>query len=298
MRRLLHIGLPKAGSSLLQRCFDSPETPRHEIARHLRNLSLAFNGTEQLYKDSDGDGRRQPMAQSWLEEKSIFDSTSCFSEFIEERSLDFVSSEGICGFSLSPLRSSARWAKALSNLRGNFDVLLITRNQFDWSSSMFEQIVQVENRYKRRLKFLDVYGPGGYINLSELNWLKLAETWEEAGFSVRVRPFESLLLDPHSFVESVEADLGRSSRILAKRVEPPILRYALNHLSYPTNFDRYIRVGAKRYFKGRMVRDRRSERMDFWQTADGMQLVRSNRELMSRFSIPDVFSHHYGLERH
>jgi len=298
MRRLLHIGLPKAGSSLLQRCFDSPETHRRDIARRLANLSLAFNGTEQLYKDSCIVGGGRPSRQSSQEEKLIFDSASLFSEFVEERNLDFVSSEGICGFSLSPLRSSARWAKALSNLRENFDVLLITRNQFNWSLSTFEQIVQVENRYKRRMSFSDVYGPHGYINLRELDWLQLAETWVEAGFSVRVRPFESLLSDPHSFVKSVEADLGRDSRILAKRVEPPFLRYAKNHLSHPTNFDRYIRVGAKRYFKGVPIPGKQFDRRGFWQSAEGRHLAESNKELMKRFSIPKGFSHHYGLEYH
>lgn len=295
-RRLLHIGLPKAGSSLLQWCFDSPETPRKEIARRLADFSLALNGTERLYRGSCLGAGGQHGASLSDEEKSLVDSASSFSMFIAERRLDFVSSEGMCGFSLSPLRSSGQWAKALGVLQGQYDVLLIVRNQVDWSLSTFQQIVQVENRYRRRFTYSDVYGGKGYINFDELNWLSLTATWEEAGFTVRVLPFESLLIDPRAFIGSVEGLLGRKANHEIKSVEPPFLRYARNHLGHPQNLDKYLRLWAKRYGPRIKLRNRPSALVDFWRTAEGQRLVEANTKLMDKYSFPDAVRGAYGVE--
>jgi len=295
MRPLLHIGLPKAASSLLQRCFESPETSQAEISWRLADFSLAFNGTERLHQDFRVGGGGQQWGASRLNEKSMTASALSFTRFVDDRRLDFVSSEGMCGYSLSPLRSSGQWAKALKGLQVHYDVLLIVRNQVDWSLSTFQQIVQVENRYQKRLTYSNVYGVEGYIKFNELNWLTLAATWEEAGFTVRVLPFESLLIDPRAFIESIEDLMGRKANHRLKRAEPPFLRYARNHLRHPQNLDRYLRLWAKRYGPRVKARKQPSAPSDFWQTGEGQRLVEANTELMDKYSFPDAVRGAYGV---
>lgn len=295
MRGTLHIGLPKTATSLLQSLFDPTGTSRGQVARCFIPLSEAFNSNKVLYEPRSNKARGSKIQRSDASRlgKSV---VKTLQTDRPEYLYDFLSLEGICGFSLSPLRSSALWAGALEQLAKDYEILLVVRNQYDWTESIFKQLVHIENRFRKRFRFDQIYGPNGFIPFCELDWCELVETWQSFGFEVKVLPYELLLQNRDEFFLALGFPISRESIVNLKRMHPPHFRHVIQHAKKPVNLDKYLSevIRRSRVSESGTRRLHPETREEFWEQGYSRTIRTSNERLLRYFDHVDSIRASYG----
>lgn len=220
---IIHVGLPKTGSTFLQNFF----FPNLENSCHFsphrvwdKNLNWVF----EINKREDASLLKKPFfnfknrrdheyfaAPKYIKESKVFISG------IKQRRI--VSSEGLVGFSLSPLRNNLKNAKFVKAIFSNAKIVFIFRQQANYSESLYKQLIFKEDRYHRFLKFNDIYGAKkskeNLITYSELDWFHIYSNYCSifGKSNVLALPYEHLLKDARSFISCLEGFIGEEASL-------------------------------------------------------------------------------------
>lgn len=169
MTKIVHIGLPKTGTTFLQKeyfpylnkPFYTPEGFINDNFNYLkycnRNFELLANKYNPLNIKFIFNKARE---EYWLRKlKAVPDNS-------------LVSSEGFCGFCLSPNRNIDNQIYVLKNYYKFDKIIFIFRYQLNFALSIYKQAVLKENRWNGFFDFDTVYGldEPSWVRFSELDW--------------------------------------------------------------------------------------------------------------------------------
>jgi len=231
-RDIIHVGLPKTGSTFLQNfffqnldgfCYFSPhrvwdsnlnwvfEINKNEEATVLKESFLSFKTTK---------------TNAYFESSRYVQETKSFFSGIKQKKI--ISSEGLVGFSLSPLRNNLNNARFLKKISKNAKIIFIFRQQANYCESIYKQLIFTEDRYDKFLSFNDIYGVkkggGALVAFSELDWFQLYSNYCYlfGKANVLALPYEYLLSDPRGYISSLERyikeEASLTEEVLAKKV--------------------------------------------------------------------------------
>jgi len=213
MKTFMHVGLPKAASTYLQRVVFPEMAPLYvsvsETQRRwpwMWNLNPFRPGIPK--PDIDGHSMtglspRETLHLSKPESLGSIDSMA--------RDSQIVSLEGLCGSSWNPTSNSLKNAKVIWDVFGDVQLLLVLRRQDQWFRSIWRQLVIHENRFGTYLTPDEFRQASGLrTSLIELDWQELILTWSEfMGLErITVLPFELLTERPSEFLSEIEAWVG------------------------------------------------------------------------------------------
>ena len=214
----LHLGLPKAASTALQREV-FPSHPGGFFSADRDGRMLARNGFAWLWRQD----RNLWRASRPLSLGAHFATCVRFSGekrkaqlFLRKHPDSLVSSEGLVGNSLNPSLGAFGRAKGLRKLSENLKIIIVFRPHLDWAESAYYQLFTVEQRYQRTiggLSLTDVYGDkDSIVPLDTLRWSAIARAYRtlfgrknclflnfedlDAGWTQAVETIESFLEVP------------------------------------------------------------------------------------------------------
>jgi hypothetical protein len=208
---ILHTGLPKAGSTFLQRHFFSKFTEHSYISsdkklpqefRFILKLNSQF---DQLSTDRV---KRIVSAPYQLRETETIKRRIRESLIRSGKEL-LLSSEGLCGVSYAPLRNNPEVSLLLHEIFGPAKVIFIFRKQSDFCESIYKQLVFTENRFKRFLHFDEMFSTEQRLDtlatLEEHNWHQCVQNYIRifGKHNVLALPFEMLRFDLHKMVDLI-----------------------------------------------------------------------------------------------
>lgn len=217
-KNIIHVGLPKTGTTFLQNNFFSQfeafnyQTPHLNWDESLRWV-FEINKPEESILQTHTNPKSKKQKPSYnFNPDQYTEKMKCF--FSTHKKI-LISSEGIVGFSLSPLRNNMAICMFLNEFAKNSKIIFIFRQQANYCESIYKQLIFKENRYKKFIPFEDLYGPStaskSLISYSELNWLTIYNNYCNTfgPENVLALPYERLLTDPQEFLTGIENFIGQ-----------------------------------------------------------------------------------------
>lgn len=215
---VLHVGLPKTGTTFLQKRwfprltgFDyySTEPPYAwpDALRWIYELNQAWFMPACLATRATAHFGATAVARSVDEHYARWCSEG--SAFVASLSRPAIfSSEGLAGHAL-PV--TAIHAKLLHDVFGKAKVVFVFRRQAEWLHSLWRQLVVVEDRFARFLEPAELIEPNAAGNaLVDLDWRAFVSVFD-ALFGeecVLALPYEWMLADPAAFAARLAAFIG------------------------------------------------------------------------------------------
>jgi hypothetical protein len=213
---ILHVGLPKTGTTFLQNNFFNKIQEIQFMTPHL-NWSEEFKWVYEINKNieyslfRDSNKSRGQYFPDKKRNEYIVESIAYLSH-IDQRVL--VSSEGLCGASFSPIKNNYDSAIFLRDIFGDSKILFIFRQQANYCESIYKQLVFKENRFKRYVKFEEVYSKDeckkSLSKYGELNWHEIYNNYCEV-FGVNnvlALPYEYMETDLKHFIFKIQDFMG------------------------------------------------------------------------------------------
>lgn len=252
MTAILHVGLPKTGTTFLQRHYFTQISGYHVISSD-ELLPRDFSFIYKLNRDADRLPRppfirKFRRSESRLNLKKI---RSRITRFKKNSDLPILlSCEGLAGISFSPLRNNLEVSLLLKAVLDVDKVILTIRRQDLYAQSLYRQLVFEENRFGRFVEpenFISTKPqPTAISSAVELNWLSLYQNYVSifGKENVLCLPYEEMIYDLPVFIERINAFLGVTPDLpenffsLKERVSNVNVRYACDHLKVFHEFDK------------------------------------------------------------
>lgn len=211
---LLHIGMPKCGSTYLQ----------HEIFQNINDcyfttLSKKFIKSCPIADFIDRTRYCNPLTFDIKKEKEIL------WNFINKLDCEdvIISWEGLIGDPFNNFANSQFIADTLMSIFPEAKVLLVVRRQSELIESLYKQTLHQFHSikfktYTNNLRDVDRYRPmwmnGLNLNVSEFNFLAIAKKYSElyGKQNLTVVPFEYLRMDKTKFLKIISKFIGRELR--------------------------------------------------------------------------------------
>lgn len=209
---IIHVGLPKTGTTFLQNNFFNKITNVHYVTPH-KSWDESFNWIFKINKDFDNlskitTNETRPISLNTKEYSYYVKNSKEYLSLINKRLL--LSSEGLCGASFSPLKNNLEVAKMLYNIYGKSKIIFIFREQFSFCESVYRQLVFKEDRYSEYIPFEEMYGFDNSNNamslVKELNWYQVYMNYCEifGHDNVLALPYEYMKVDLQRFVSKLQ----------------------------------------------------------------------------------------------
>jgi hypothetical protein len=213
---VIHIGLPKTGSTFLQRRVFPLIHASNFYSSYNNSLPNSLGWVYRINGPWLASGLSRGALRSKLEEAFEREmrnlSLSASREGCQSAVGRFllISSEGLVGVSSDPMLNADLCAELIRSQYPNARIVLILRRQDTWCASIYRQLVFAEDRYRRFIPFDEFFCLNDNdglcrVPVSVLAWDRLVETYQRVfGKScVCVLPFELLLADAKAFVSLV-----------------------------------------------------------------------------------------------
>lgn len=221
MSAVLHVGLPKTGTTFLQRRY-FPQILEYHCVTSDQVLPRDFSFIYKLNKDFDKLGwppfiRKLNRRDRKLSVERIRSRITQYRNKADRPVL--LSSEGIVGVSFAPLRNNIEVSLLLKSALDVEKVILSIRRQDYYAQSLYKQLVFEEDRFGR---FID---PENFISIKpnltglssaiELNWLNLYQNYVSifGADNVLCLPYEEMVNDLPGFIERINKFLGVAPRL-------------------------------------------------------------------------------------
>lgn len=243
---VIHVGLPKTGSTFLQQKI-FPHTYKYEFyttnkQRWPSELNWIYGiNHPSIVSKTINTNRLDKIKVEGMSVKKWVDLGRDYYESIKKPLL--LSSEGLCGVSWNPLINSDVIMHMLKQIFENIKVILIIRRQDKFCESIYKQIIYKENRFRKYISIFDMYSDikGKSLNdhnircsnkdlqqtfpkITDLNWHRLISNYQcKIGTdNVLSLPFEMLESEPKRFIsrisDFIEEDIKPSDENWNNRV--------------------------------------------------------------------------------
>lgn len=217
MAPVVHIGLPKTGSTFLQRKVFPLIPNANYYSSCDRSLPDAFGWVYRingpwLVNYISRKTRRDKIEDIFHKERrQLMRNLPGYQEQFRSlpHEMSLISSEGFVGCSPDPLLNADLCAKLLKIQHPNAKIILLLRRQDTWCESIYRQLVFVEDRFRRFISFKEFFdldeNRSGRVPVSMLAWDQLAKIYYRVfgASNVCVFPYELLRDDPAAFIQSL-----------------------------------------------------------------------------------------------
>lgn len=241
---VLHTGLPKTGSTFLQKNYFN-KFPKWNFYAGGSKFPNELGFVYRLNSDYDKLRKNGDFLRS--NEKSMACSNMLswaekVAHLIERDGKNIVfSSEGLCGVSYSPLRNNLEVSIFLKHLFGSAKVIFFFRRQADYCESLYKQLVFKENRFGRYLEFGEMYAMEPTLKslatIHELNWMRIVENYHVVfgKENVLAIPYEMMLHDLPMLLKRIENFVNVSTilseEFFEKKENVSLSKYEYKHHS-------------------------------------------------------------------
>ena len=216
MKNICHVGLPKTGTTYLQRRY-FPKSKNYNVVTSDEIFHPAFHFIYALNKNYDCAGipfRRRRLsggehnikARFWAEEVRRYRGN-------DKRPL-LLSCEGLVGVSFAPIRNIINNALIIREVLSTEKVIFVFRKQHDYAESLYRQMIFEEDRfgnYIEPIDFISVNSSSCSLSSSiELNWLYVYQSYCSV-FGVEnvlALPYELMKSDFSSFSYKISEFIG------------------------------------------------------------------------------------------
>jgi hypothetical protein len=205
---LIHIGLPKAGSTFLQRQVFAEVKQVKVISSH-DSIFIPdyFRWILQICRSYDS-LRTVDLVEAFERDNEILkQAQKKFSKALSKRH-HLISSEGLVGVVHNPNLFAGKIAEFLHSVAPSSKILIVVRKHIDWMESIWRQVVYFERRGGVNLSLMQMFGEAeSLVKFSDIKWSKLAETYGNLfGYeNLLILPFELLQRDDSNFVQQVSS---------------------------------------------------------------------------------------------
>ena len=210
MVAIVHIGLPKTGSTYLQRIFfphlgfNFETSDNYSYRRKIFDFigKSNYHWHYDLYHKSSIYCKEKRCDQFSKFERSYANTSSHTVQNITLNSDNnhtyLLSSEGICGFS----PQVCRYNNSILRKMGVSKCIFFVRNQVDYAKSIWKQLFLKEDRFRRYISPEKLFYPVHKSNPFPMNWCEYINVIDEiyGRDNVLVLPYELMLLDYMLFI--------------------------------------------------------------------------------------------------
>jgi len=212
---IAHVGLPKTGSTYLQKHYLSKLTlpffstqkpfdwPSHlDFVRETNYLWYDDLLSNRIIRDS----QQRRISYSANVHKKIPNWKVDLDHFSNSHSNWILSAEGLSGLS----RDVSSTNMCLLHTSGVRKVIFIFRQQTHWALSLWRQFLLAEDRFARFVPFEDLFGDSHVSGIIDLDWNLYIDSMEErfGPQNVLALPYELLKSDPDNFFQTINVFLG------------------------------------------------------------------------------------------
>jgi len=209
MSIIFHVGLPKSASTYLQRkvfpLIDNTDfsSTEDKICNLYEWVYDSNSPLTPLHAKRSIKRKKLEQLNSRIENNlSISDDV----QYQHHRN-KLVSSEGFVGLSWDPLLNSDLNSKLIKIQHPSAKIFLVLRRQADWISSLYRQLIYVEDRFRHYIPFQNFIGidsPKNIVSILDLRWDLLVEQYYSifGCENVLVLPYELLKESPSDFINT------------------------------------------------------------------------------------------------
>jgi hypothetical protein len=232
-----HVGLPKTGTSFLQKNFFSKITASffstYPPFKWVNDFFWIYDINKEWVKDLYQNKKlltrasRDASLVKYINKNSLKWDAKAEQCNLKANELTVISAEGLTG--LSSL--SAKCMAKLLLHSGVNKLIFVYRQQATWSYSLWSQMVLKEDRFARFISYQDMFGVEPNPNLNavvDMDWAMLLEMYQDVfgNENVLALPYELLLLSPENFYQKIQKFmlLGQMDLNVTSEIENPSLK--------------------------------------------------------------------------
>jgi len=221
MSNVLHVGLPKTGTTFLQRRY-FPRLAEYHCITSDQVLPSDFSFIYKINKEFDILPRPTLIRKLIRKDRNlnIKKISSKIQRYKNKTDLPILlSCEGLVGVSFSPLRNNIEVSLLIKSVLDIEKVILVIRRQDHYVQSLYRQLILEEDRYGRFICPEDFVSKTPRLtalsSAVELNWLSLYQNYISIfGLdNVLCLPYEEMVKDLHGFIGRINNFLGVAPRL-------------------------------------------------------------------------------------
>ena len=216
MKKIIHIGLSKTGTTFLQKnLFPNIDDYTSYVKNEFPPLIYIDKNNSYYQRTLYKRKNIKSLKNNFINKKDIYGFwfKGRIDNHLNKDSNYIVSSEGLAGAGHAPLLNAKINAKMLKLIFGQVEIMLVLRRQEDYIFSMYRQLVFKENRYGRFISLDEFLKIKDNKWKNNFDWNKLYNIYSKTFGKdyVHIFPYELIKYDlkqfTSNFVELVDSKL-------------------------------------------------------------------------------------------